>query len=146
MAALYDKFLCCFSTFCSSSTFYYPAVKHTGNCQPFFFHLKSALRRPSPTFSTVYLTPAPVYRHLFVYPGVFKLNPPDSRLSLSSKRFSNLSALGQTSNWILKFLPTNREHRISNFALRHDNAQFIPRGAQIVVGLITKTDLVPRTI
>lgn len=95
---------------------------------------------------SLHLTSALAYPHLPVYLGLFKSLPLISRLSLSSKWFSNLPALGQTSNWIPKFLPTNREHRISNFALRHDNSQFILCRAQIVVGLITKTDLVPRTI
>ena len=78
--------------------------------------------------------------------GFSRWPPLISRLALSSKWFSNLPTLGQASNWISKFLPTNREHRISSFALCHDNSQFILCRAQIVVGLITKTDLVQRTV
>lgn len=122
-------------------TLYYPTVKHAGNCQPLFF-TNFVLRRPLPTFSTSHFSSClPPPSRL---PWAFQV--PSSHFSpfIVSKWFSNLPALGKTSNWISKFLPTNREHRISNFALRHDNSQFIPCRAQIVVGLITKTDLVPR--
>lgn len=143
VAALHNRFSSFFSTFCSACTLYYPAVKHAANCQPLFSRI---LYHDGHCLPSVHFTSALVYRHILVYPGLFKSLPLISRLSLSSKWFSNLPALGQTSDWISKFLPTNREHRISNFALRHDNSQFIPCRAQIVVGLITKTDLVPRTI
>lgn len=143
VAALYDRFLSCFSTFCFACTLYYPAMKHAGKCQPLFSRI---LYYKGYCIPSVHLTSAPVYRHLLFYPGLFKSLPLISRLSLSSKWFSNLPALGQTSNWISKLLPANREHRISNFALRNDDSQFIPCRAQIVVGLITKTDLGPRTI
>lgn len=139
VAALHVRFSSFFSTFCSACTLYYPAVKQAGNCQPLF---SRCLYYGGHCLPSVHLTSALVYRHLLVFPGLFKPLPLISRLSLSSKWLSNLPALGQTSNWISKFLPTNREHRISNFAFRHDNSQFIPCRAQIVVGLITKTDLV----
>ena len=105
---------------------------------------KSARRRSLPTSSTSHfssrLPPPPPFLGFSKSPSLI------SRLLLSSKWLSNLPTLGQASNWISKFFPTNRKHRISNFALRHNNSQFILCRAQIVAGLITKTDLVHRII
>ena len=84
------------------------------------FH-KICIRSPSPTFSTSHFSSRPPPPPLF-FLGFSKSRPLISRPLLSSKWFSNLPALRQASNWISKFLPTNRKHRISNFAPRHDNS------------------------
>ena len=70
---------------------------------------------------------------------VFKFENTDSLFS--SKWLRNLPTLSLPSNRIFEFLPANRNHRIPRLALRHNDAKLVPRRRQIVIRLITQTDL-----
>ena len=62
-------------------------------------------------------------------------------LSPPSERFRNLPTLRQPRNRILKFPPTNRNHRIPRLALRHNNTQLILPSSQIIITLVPQTNL-----
>ena len=54
-------------------------------------------------------------------------------LLLSSNWLRHLPRLPNPRDGILKFLPTDRNHFVAGFAARHDDAELVGGGAQVVV-------------